>query len=376
MAALEQEIASVIRFILDSVPGITPYYWDIPEGFVVPSVFFPQPELTPLGDTFASYAVEYDWYADLEQVFEMVFLVTATGDYLTLRAEENGVYRQVASAAKYRIKYEGELPELGTRFFCDGQYFVLAQDDDLGFYIEAEETGTAANDILSGTAVVPVETLRELTACSIAEELEPGSDEEDDESLRKRVQEKIAGPAENGNRQHYKTWCESISGVGRARIIPLWAGENTVKGVLIDTEGGPASDAVVQRVQEYIDPGGTGLGEGQANIGAHFTAAAATAKKVDISFSVTLAKGGNLATVKDAAQTALKAQVKSINLAANDGETPTLRISTVGNTIYGLTGVLDYENLRFNGQTSNVETGTEEVFVLGEVNVSETDPVS
>ena len=43
MAALEQEIASAIRFILDSVPGITPYYWDIPEGFVVPSVFFPQP---------------------------------------------------------------------------------------------------------------------------------------------------------------------------------------------------------------------------------------------------------------------------------------------------------------------------------------------
>ena len=56
MAALEQEIASVIRFILDSVPGITPYYWDIPEGFVVPSVFFPQPELTPLGDTFAPFA--------------------------------------------------------------------------------------------------------------------------------------------------------------------------------------------------------------------------------------------------------------------------------------------------------------------------------
>ena len=67
MAALEQEIASVIRFILDSVPGITPYYWDIPEGFVVPSVFFPQPELTPLGDTFASYAVEYDWYIRFRQ---------------------------------------------------------------------------------------------------------------------------------------------------------------------------------------------------------------------------------------------------------------------------------------------------------------------
>ena len=253
---------------------------------------------------------------------------------------------------------------------------MLAQDDALGIYIEAEEAGTEANDIPAGPSVVPTDTQRSLTACSIVEELEPGADDEDDESLRKRVQEKIAGPAENGNQQHYKTWCESISGVGRARIVPLWAGENTVKGVLIDTEGGPASEAVVQRVQEYIDPGGTGLGEGRANIGAHFTATSATAKRVNISFSVTLAKGGDLASVRSAAQTALKAQIKSINLTTDDSETPTLRISTVGNTIYSLLGVLDYANLRFNGQTANVEAGKEEVFVLGEVTVSETNPVS
>ena len=48
--------------------------------------------------------------------------------------------------------------------------------------------------------------------------------------------------------------------MGRARIIPLWAGENTVKGVLLDNEGLPVTEAVVARVQEYIDPGGTGLG--------------------------------------------------------------------------------------------------------------------
>lgn len=95
------------------------------------------------------------YYADLEQVFEMVFLVTATGDYLTLKAEEYAVYRQAAATAKYRIKYDGELPELGTRFFCSGQYFVLAQDDALGIYIEAEKAGTEANDIPVGTPVVP-----------------------------------------------------------------------------------------------------------------------------------------------------------------------------------------------------------------------------
>ena len=91
---------------------------------------------------------------------------------------------------------------------------------------------------------------------------------------------------------------------------------------------------------------------------------------------MTIAKGGDLASVRSAAQTALKAQIKSINLTTDDSETPTLRISTVGNTIYSLLGVLDYANLRFNGQTANVEAGKEEVFVLGEVTVSETNPVS
>lgn len=154
-------------------------------------------------------------------------------------------------------------------------------------------------------------------------------------------------------------------------IIPVYFGQRIHHDFYYDS-----TTYMMSVVQEYIDPGGTGLGEGQANIGAHFTATSATAKRVNISFSVTLAKGGDLASVRSAAQTALKAQIKSINLTTDDSETPTLRISTVGNTIYSLLGVLDYANLRFNGQTANVEAGKEEVFVLGEVTVSETNPVS
>lgn len=316
------------------------------------------------------------YYADLEQVFEMVFLVTATGDYLTLKAEEYAVYRQAAATAKYRIKYDGELPELGTRFFCSGQYFVLAQDDALGIYIEAEKAGTEANDIPAGTSVVPTDTQRSLTACSIVEELEPGADDRGRREPPKACtgENRWTGrkwkPAalQNVVREHLRrrpcAHCSPLGGREHGQRRSHWHG------------GRPASEAVVQRVQEYIDPGGTGLGEGRANIGAHFTATSATAKRVNISFSVTLAKGGDLASVRSAAQTALKAQIKSINLTTDDSETPTLRISTVGNTIYSLLGVLDYANLRFNGQTANVEAGKEEVFVLGEVTVSETNPVS
>lgn len=316
------------------------------------------------------------YYADLEQVFNLVFLPTATGDYLTMRAEEHGVYRQPPATAKYKASFTGTIPEPGTRFFANGHYFLLMEDEVLGLYLEAEEAGNAASDIPAGTPVVPVDAISGLTAASIAEEVEPGSNEEDDESLRLRVQEKIAGPAENGNIQHYKTWCEEVPGVGRARIVPLWDGPNTVKGVLIDTDGGPASDAVVDRVQEYIDPGGTGLGEGVANIGAHFTAVAASKSQVAISFGVTLSKGGVLSEVQAAAETALKGHIKDVNLNTSDNETATLRVSTVGNIIYALPGVLDYADLRFNGQTANIELTSEEVFSLREVTVLETHALS
>lgn len=151
---------------------------------------------------------------------------------------------------------------------------------------------------------------------------------------------------------------------------------NTVKGVLIDTDGAPASSAVVERVQEYIDPGSTGLGEGVANIGAYFTAVAATPFEVQISFSVTLAKGGVLSEVQAAAETALAQHIKEVNLNTSDGEAATLRISTIGNVIYALPGVLDYSNLQFNGETANIELTSEEVFTLGEVTVLETHALS
>ena len=119
---------------------------------------------------------------------------------------------------------------------------------------------------------------------------ENGTDREDDESLRTRVQEKIAGPAENGNKQHYKTWCESIDGIGHARIYPLWNGPNTVKAVLIDSAGRACSGSKNCRGSAVHRPGhqrlhrhrdgytytvGDGLGEGVANLGAHFTAVSA-----------------------------------------------------------------------------------------------------
>lgn len=194
-------------------------------------------------------------YTDLDLVIQMTTVRTATGDALDTKAEEYGVYRLQATPAKYLALFDGTIPQVGERFYYDLAYFVLKQDEDTGtYFFEAEVPGEQGNNIYAGTPAVPVNYIEGLISATFGEIYEHGSDAEDDESFRERVLEKIAGPAENGNKQHYKTWCESIDGVGRARIVPLWNGENTVKAVLIDTTGQPLGEAKVKEVQGLYRP--------------------------------------------------------------------------------------------------------------------------
>ncbi len=56
---LEKETASIIKFVLEASGGAKPYYHNIPENFVVPSVYFPCPDVISGGDTFSTYSAEY-----------------------------------------------------------------------------------------------------------------------------------------------------------------------------------------------------------------------------------------------------------------------------------------------------------------------------
>lgn len=81
-------------------------------------------------------------YTDLDLVSELTSVTTATGDALGTRAREYGVVRLAATKAKYLVTFEGTTPELGERFYTDGQYFVLKEDTEAGiYYLEAEVAG-------------------------------------------------------------------------------------------------------------------------------------------------------------------------------------------------------------------------------------------
>lgn len=311
------------------------------------------------------------YYAELDITIELISIDTAEGIYLDEKAKEHGLYRLPATANIRNATFTGVTVAANRRFFAEGQYFVTKHDVDGTIIVVAETPGEAANIIPAGTALVPVNTIQGLTAATLGETITPGSEVENDDNLRRRLREKIAGPAANGNRQHYKTWCEEIAGVKLARIDPLWEGANTVRGILIDTEGLPASQTIVDAVQEYIDPGSTGLGEGVANIGAYFTAVAAQAFSIDVSFDAQLAPGATIEGAVQETADALAAYYKDISLKSM-GNTPMfVRVSAIANVIYELESVIDYTNLMINGGTANIIVPFTDVPVLGVVTVGQ-----
>lgn len=324
-------------------------------------------------------------YTDLDLIVEMTTVMTATGDALDEKAREHGVTRRAATRAQYRSIFDGVIPTTGERFYYDGAYFALKCAEKNGEQIlvfEAEIAGEGGNSVYAGTPAVPVNSIDGLLSATFGEIFEHGTDTEDDESLRTRVMEKISGPAENGNRQHYKTWCESIDGVGRARIFPLWLGENTVKAVLIDGAGKPCSEAKVAEVQNYIDPAdkgmtetvgsrtytiGDGLGNGVANIGAHFTAVGANPLGIVVSFSAELASNATKDAVRQEAAAAIESYFKELSLTTDDATDIVVRISAIGASLSQMKSLLDYKNLRLNGGDANIVPGSEDVPVLTEV---------
>lgn len=322
-------------------------------------------------------------YTELEDLVENTLVMSATGEALDKKASEHGVTRLQATPARYYVELVGTMPELGERFYVDGVYFFLGYNPTDGVYfLEAEEAGTAGNNIYAGENAVPVNTIDGLESSTFGLIYEYGTDEEEDDDLRDRVQEKIGGPAENGNKQHYKTWCEEIDGVGVARIYPLWNGPNTVKAVLIDGNGLPCSSAKVAEIQEIIDPNtkgttilkdgitynvGDGLGEGKANLGAHFTAVGAFPLKVNVSFRAELASGATIDAVIDEAEAQLKRYFSGLVLDTEKADDIVIRISAIGAMLSGMESILDYSNLTINGGTVNIKPGEDFVPITGEV---------
>lgn len=324
-------------------------------------------------------------FATANQIYEQSSVITATDENLDTLAEQfyiGTLHREEAKKAVYSITFtviEGvdfSLIELyeGDRFTVNGLYFdlhiVLDENDEPESYqLIATEEGTEYNSIISGTEAVPVDTINYLGSATVGAIITPGVNEESDDDFRKRIQEMLSAPTENANKQQYKTWCEEIDGVGTATIYPLFAGPNTVKAVLIDSNGHPCSAAIVAAVQEYIDPitrnttvtvdgstvvVGDGLGEGVAPIGAHFLAVSATNYDISVTITdLTIAQTADMDEVLAEIEAAISDYFTQLTK-TSDGLSIVIKIAKISSLIIDVDGVNDFTSVKLNNAMSNI----------------------
>lgn len=306
----------------------------------------------------------------LKMVKEIISLDTCTGDVLDEKMAERGLVRnpEKPTPATYYVNFIGQAPDLDSKMSVEEYFFILSQDSEGRYILISEDMGTDMNNLASGLKVVPELDVDGLIAATLGELAIPATDAEDDDSARERLKNRISGPDENGNKSQVRTWCESVEGVGAARIIPLWNGPYTVKGILVSTTGGVPSQTVVDNVQNYIDPGCTGMGEGVANIGQFFTAEAVEAIKVDITVSVLKKNDATYSGIQEGFKELLEKYFTDMAL-EEYANGMAIRYVRVGAILENMDEVIDYDQLKLNGKSVNITFTNAQVPVLGEVTV-------
>jgi uncharacterized phage protein gp47/JayE len=312
-------------------------------------------------------------YRDLDSVVDKLSIDNLTGDELEQRVNErSGITRKKATFATTLVTVTGQpgaVINIGDKVSSDTVNYSFQEAKTIGSsgqvdtFVMCDQAGNIGNVPANGIKSFPI-TLQGLTSVTNKEPVTNGYEAEPDTELLKRYYERIQTPPTSGNKAHYKNWAKEVTGVGEAKVFPLWNGDNTVKVVIIDSNKAPASEDLVNDVQNHIDPGITGLGDGEAPIGAFCTVVSASGLSVNLSFTA----------VKDPAYTDLQIRVSlEENIQQYLSEIafvePQLSYAKIGALILSSDGILDYSNLLINGGTSNILINDEEVPVLGVITI-------
>lgn len=302
-------------------------------------------------DVLAANSIEFSKQeVEREEAYKAAFAKTSWGEYLEMRAEEHGIFRKVAVSATGTITITGTGTVSNGAVFQTSsgiQFHTLKEIDVSGsgsVAIACDTAGTAGN-VDADTITVISASIPGITAVTNPAATTGGYNEETDTELYNRLIFKVRQPATSGNVNDYTEWATSVDGVGKVKVIPLWNGNGTVKVLVTDSNGSPASDTLLTAVRTLI--------ETKHPIGATVTIAAPTTLALTIALTVTDGTG-------DA--DAIKKLLNAYFVSDTFSETK-VSYALVGKMILDdtSTGVNDYDSLTINGATANISITDEEI---------------
>lgn len=325
----------------------------------------------------------------LANILRETYIKTAQGEFLDYRAVEHGTSRYAATNTEVKAKFNDDdgnpvNVEVGDRFASIAEspifYTVIKSNGDGTAEMQAEEAGTSANSYLG--QVLPVTPNDSLSWAEIVEITIPARDEENDDHLRARLLNSNSWVAYGGNVADYLDMTSKISDVGATQVYPVWDGPGTVKLVILNNDLMPASQTLIKKVKEEIDPEeSTTQGYGLAPIDHKVTVVAPETFTVNITMNVTIAENANIDTIRTNIKASLEELFKSlhkdwstIDSATGRGYKLTVYRSKILSRVMTLEGVANATMPQLNGKDKDLQlvfnNTTSQLPVLGEVTVN------
>lgn len=298
-----------------------------------------------------------------DSILNKGFANTAAGTDLDKICGEQGVYRKPATKSSGLVTVTGVVGSAITSgeivasdnvnlMFTENK--VIPVGGSINVAVECEQYGTIGNVPVGAIKYFP-KTLEGLQTVTNTAAFTNGYDAETDESLRERYYTKVQTPATSGNKYHYLNWAKEVTGVGDAKVFPLWNGNGTVKVVIINSNKRAADNTLINTVMSHI--------EDNRPIGATVTIASATEKVINVTVTLTIdVNNYTVDQVKTSIENGLSEYFKSIAF-----KETYVSYAKVGNIIFDTPGVLDYSNLLVNGGIVNIAIADTEVAILGGV---------
>ena len=153
-------------------------------------------------------------YTELSALVDNQYSDTADLDHLVRFGQEKGVYIEEATPAQFEGVFNATVP-IGTEFSGDDYNYIVTDvinEEEHKYRLECEDAGTEPNGWTGD--LMCLDDIDELEDAQLTKLLVPGTDEEDEESYRMRIEDSFGIKPFAGNKAYYKEEVEAIDGVG------------------------------------------------------------------------------------------------------------------------------------------------------------------
>lgn len=376
---------------------------------------FDKREGSVIFDTHSPTAIELEiLYVQLNTLVSEAYGDTASREFLIKRCKERGIVPYEATHTILKGEFTpSNINVIGQRFNIGSINFIVFEKIQDGQYkVQCESAGVIGNQQL-GT-MIPIDYIEGLKTAELTEILIPGEDEEDTEALRKRYFNSFDEQAFGGNVRDYLIKTNSIPGVGSTKVTRTWNNDlrpaemipstavqewyNKIKSTLneevaswldvvfnaaknkklttggtvlltiLDSEFGAASEMLIRKVKQTIDPDEyTGEGKGLAPIGHVVQVESARARNVIIRTNVTFDSGYSWSNLQNSINDVVSKYLLEIRKSWADNQYSIVRISQIETRLLGIQGIIDIGNTKINDVPENLNLEKFEIPIFGGV---------